>query len=389
MNENRDRSDGREDLSPTDRLVFEAMSRPVAAATEQRLRARLNLLRGCLSSTGGLGTDGFQPSGLGRGRLTGIVALALGVFVCVGVGWMAWSLASRPSGIVDAPGVVLPSQPPVGLVHEREVPSTPTPLDREDNAPEREPSREVSPANDLDLAAIPPDDEGYGTVVGQFVLSGPVPVLSPLVNNKVPRGGFSPKCGPTISDESLVVDPQTKGIENVVVFLQKAPPSIPPSLAQQSHTPLWFSATCGQFVPHILFVQTDQVVACRSYDPLSYNVHTFPLKNKQENFIVAPLAPAIRPPQVVHSVAERLPFKVGNDIHVWMSAYWLVLDHPYAAITAKGGRFAIRQLPVGTHKFTVWHERAGYLNKSLEVTIESQRQTDLGVMSVAVTQLMK
>ena len=109
---------------------------------------------------------------------------------------------------------------------------------------------------------------------------------------------------------------------------------------------------------------------------------------KQEYFLVAPLAPEARPPQVVHSVAERLPVKVGADIHPWMSAYWLVLDHPYAAITAKGGRFGIRQLPVGTHKFLVWHERAGDLNKSLEVQVESQQQTDLGVISVAVTQLM-
>ncbi len=109
---------------------------------------------------------------------------------------------------------------------------------------------------------------------------------------------------------------------------------------------------------------------------------------KQEYFLVAPLAPEARPPQVVHSVAERLPVKVGDDIHPWMSAYWLVLDHPYAAITSKGGRFAIRQLPVGTHKFLVWHERAGDLNKSLEVQVESQQQTDLGVISVAVTQLM-
>ena len=39
MNENRDRSDGREDLSPTDRLVFEAMSRPVAYTEASLTRA--------------------------------------------------------------------------------------------------------------------------------------------------------------------------------------------------------------------------------------------------------------------------------------------------------------------------------------------------------------
>ena len=57
-------------------------------------------------------------------------------------------------------------------------------------------------------------------------------------------------------------------------------------------------------------------------------------------------------------------------IHVWMGAYILIVDHPYAAVTGKDGRFEIRNLPVGNHEFRIWHEAVGYLEKKYVVTIK-------------------
>ena len=59
---------------------------------------------------------------------------------------------------------------------------------------------------------------------------------------------------------------------------------------------------------------------------------------------------------------EFLPMQVKCDIHAWMKAYWLVLDHPYMAITDKNGKFNIEKIPEGEHEFIVWHERIGYLD---------------------------
>ena len=313
----------RDALSPTDRLVVEAMSQPVSAATEQRMRARLDTLRDRLQSRGAPRSD--MSLGSRRAR---VAALVLSGLVCAGLVWMAWSFTRPPGPIVHAPRPA----------------SAPQPLDGDSTSPAK------APAPEHDPATIPPDDEGYGTLTGQFVLSGTVPVLPPLVKTTGQLRGFPTTCGTAIPDESLVVDPKTMGIENIVLYLSKAPPVVHPSLTVRPHLPVTFDATCGRFVPHVLFVQTSQAVACRSLDPLAYNVHTLPLKNTQENFIVGP-APG--PISVTPRVAERLPFKVVDDMHVWMSAYWLVLDHPYAAITAKDGRFAIRQLPVGSYQFKV------------------------------------
>ena len=53
-----------------------------------------------------------------------------------------------------------------------------------------------------------------------------------------------------------------------------------------------------------------------------------------------------------------------------MVAYWVILDHPYAAISDENGNFEIKDLPVGTHEFNVWQESAGYLDKKYTVNIK-------------------
>lgn len=55
---------------------------------------------------------------------------------------------------------------------------------------------------------------------------------------------------------------------------------------------------------------------------------------------------------------------VECNIHPWMKAVWLVIDHPYGATTNANGEFKIEKLPAGDYEFAVWHERAGYLNKA-------------------------
>ncbi len=56
----------------------------------------------------------------------------------------------------------------------------------------------------------------------------------------------------------------------------------------------------------------------------------------------------------------------------------LIADHPFAAVTDKTGAFRIDNLPAGEHKFRIWHERTGYLEKSLTVKIEASQETQLG-----------
>ena len=83
---------------------------------------------------------------------------------------------------------------------------------------------------------------------------------------------------------------------------------------------------------------------------------------------------------------EGLPTQVECSIHPWMEAYWLVLDHPYAAITTPDGKFRIEKLPAGEHDFVVWQENVGYLERP-KVKIKPGETTDLGTVKVPVAKL--
>ncbi len=52
----------------------------------------------------------------------------------------------------------------------------------------------------------------------------------------------------------------------------------------------------------------------------------------------------------------RWPSRVSDNLHPWMSAWWLIVDHPYSAVTDAQGRFTIRDVPVGPQRVVVWHE---------------------------------
>ncbi len=363
------------ELSLTDRLVMESMSAPLTAETEAKLRGKLASLREQLRNV-----DSPSPAKPVHSLTTALAVMSLSLLLCAVVVWAVWP---RGSGRAVSHGAAIRGQAPTKIAPVT-LPSPAIGLPPQTPGDGGAPTDSSVVPEEMNLAAILKDDEGYGTLTGQFVLSGAAPARPPLVNGPTAVRGFPAKCNPIIPDESLLLDRATSGVENIVVFLPKAPATIHPALVGRNLPPVKFDATCGRFVPHVMFAQTTQAVVCRSLDPLSYNVHTNPWKNLQMNFIVGPTSV---PVAVTPKVAERLPFKVVDDMHPWMSAYWLILDHPYAVITAKDGRFAIRQLPVGTHEFKVWHERAGYVNKSLSVTIESQQQTDLGQIMIPVERM--
>ena len=78
---------------------------------------------------------------------------------------------------------------------------------------------------------------------------------------------------------------------------------------------------------------------------------------------------------------------VKCDLHPHMRAYWLILDHPFAAITDAKGRFEIKGLPAGNHEFRVWHERVGYVDRKFKVTITDGKTTTLEAVKVPVATL--
>jgi hypothetical protein len=210
----------------------------------------------------------------------------------------------------------------------------------------------------------------WGTLKGQVLLDGEVPKIDPLVV----RGNAAAKdaavcAAQDVPDEKLVVDPETKGIANVVVYLVKKPAKVYPSSEKSTQPSVTFDQMGCRFKPHVMLVRTDQEIVVMSEDSVAHNTHTYPSKNQQSNFVVSPNDRKGVPIKPL-SLPEKLPAKIACDIHPWMVAYWVILDHPYAAITNEKGEFVIENLPVGQHEFIVWQESAGYLEKKYAVTIK-------------------
>jgi hypothetical protein len=71
-----------------------------------------------------------------------------------------------------------------------------------------------------------------------------------------------------------------------------------------------------------------------------------------------------------------------------MQAWWVILDHPYAAVTKEDGTFEIADLPVGEHKFIVWQEKVGFVDKAYTVTVKAG-DNDLKPLKVPAATLSK
>ena len=98
---------------------------------------------------------------------------------------------------------------------------------------------------------------------------------------------------------------------------------------------------------------TGETVTLKSSDPTNHNVN-FQLKNLNQNPLIAPGSQM----DVMPDSPERTPGPVSCSIHPWMMAYWMVLDHPYFAVTDENGNYEIKNAPAGTQKVVVWQEAA-------------------------------
>lgn len=216
----------------------------------------------------------------------------------------------------------------------------------------------------------------WGSVTGRFVFDGPAP--KPTVQRK--KGDPNVKdpnvCAATDHlNNDLVINSDNKGIQNIFMYMRRAK-DVHPDLKESKEKTVVFDQKGCTFKPHALIVRTDQKVIVKSDDPVAHNTHTFPIKNQAVNFILAPNDREGK--EVANPIPEILPMQVKCDIHPWMTAYWFVVDHPYAIVSDADGKFTIENLPAGKNDFRIWHEKAGYLDRKFSVNVKPGETIDLG-----------
>lgn len=118
-----------------------------------------------------------------------------------------------------------------------------------------------------------------------------------------------------------------------------------------------------RFTPHLLVAQANRPVHILNSDPLTHNVHTVSFDNRPIN---RAQPKGVQQIEIEFDVAEKV--RVKCDIHDWMGAWVVVIDHPYHALTDSGGRFSIENVPPGTYTLETWHEELGTTSQTVTVT---------------------
>tara|TARA_R110002049_G_scaffold2750_8_gene22293 strand:+ start:252082 stop:252951 length:870 start_codon:yes stop_codon:yes gene_type:complete len=173
----------------------------------------------------------------------------------------------------------------------------------------------------------------------RFVYGGDAPAAKPINADK--DADFCGKHG--LVDESLVVNPENKGIKNVVVYVYTGsrgtdlPKQTP---ANATHT--LANLNC-RFEPHVVICQVGDTLKVTNPDPVGHNANLKFFNNTAQNFMI----PAKQEKSVTLEEAEPALIPVECNIHPWMKANILVVDHPFAAVSDEDGYLEIKGLPAG------------------------------------------
>jgi hypothetical protein len=241
-----------------------------------------------------------------------------------------------------------------------------------------------SDAGEADESAAVASPTGYATLRGQFTLQGSPPaptVLSITKDAEVCAPG-----GKQVYAESLVVDPASNGIANVLLYADGMPADwVHPDAQPGKEDEVIFDQKECVFLTHVVAIQTSQKLRVLNSDPVGHNLmvasfnQTIPVGGYA---IYEPLK------------EQRAPVEMRCSIHPWMQAWFINRDNGYFAVTNPDGSFEIPNLPAGVPiEIRVWQEKLGPVSEvlvngeattwskgRLALTLEPDSELDLNVV---------
>ena len=165
--------------------------------------------------------------------------------------------------------------------------------------------------------------------------------------------------GPVSGQVSIVERPgeQTEDLGNAVVYLE-LPAGQKAKLAPVNDQ---MALQARQFAPHIRIVPPGSKVEFVNQDPFSHNVFSKATQGPFDTDVFG------RGKKKSTTVKEAGVYPLYCNVHPRMTGFLVAVNTPYYAQAGADGRFTIANVPPGTYKLHVWHERAAEQTATLTV----------------------
>jgi plastocyanin len=164
-------------------------------------------------------------------------------------------------------------------------------------------------------------------------------------------------CGKDKDAEELSLSPQ-RGLRNAVVSLASPPPD---AQWRFSTAPVFLDQRQCVFVPRVILVPVGGTVEFLNSDRLLHNLHSV----SRANAVFNRTQPKGRTIPITFTKPEIV--RITCDLHGWMRAWVVVMEHPFHAVTGAAGEFALDNVPPGKYTLNVWHETLGTVTKDVTV----------------------
>ena len=209
----------------------------------------------------------------------------------------------------------------------------------------------------------------FAQITGAVKLEGTPPEMKQIDMKS------NPQCMAMHKDpvfEDTVVAGDKGELANVVVSIKPAEgaklkgdvPTTPAKITQKG---------C-MYHPHVVACMVGQDVIVTSEDEFLHNVHGLCVDNDPFNFAQTK-QPGDAAPEKKMTFATAEQFKIKCDIHPWMAAWVIVLDHPFFAVTGADGKFSIdtKGLADGDYTLDAWQEKFG--DQTAKITVKDGKAT--------------
>lgn len=234
------------------------------------------------------------------------------------------------------------------------------------DAPAGRSGRDSSTPDATVIDERPYDSTEFGALHGEIRITGEPPARFPLGADQQADCRHHPE----VEQLSEIVVAEAGKLQNVYVHLRLPGSFDETKVPAPPATPVLLDQRGCMYTPHVLALQAGQTLRVANSDPTTHNVNYLAPKNavtgnRNMGAGQAPLELTLTKPE------EKIRFKC--DVHPWMGAWAYVEEHPWFAVSGKGGVFEIRDVQPGTYTVEAIHEHYGKIRGRVVVEANKSR----------------